>query len=176
VRHQQAEDRGPEYFLQPEVLRGFAAVERSGLVYDFLCRAPQLPTAAAVARRFPGLKLVLEHAGKPPIATGELSTWAAALEPLHETPNVACKLSELTTQADWSSWRPADLAPCVAHAVNVFGYERLMWGSGWPICLLASSYERTLTATRELLPSAGPDQLRQVFRHSAVSWYGLDLS
>lgn len=176
VRHQQAEDRGARYFLGPGVLRGFEAVERSGLVYDFLCRAPQLPTLAAVARRFPELRIVLEHAGKPPIAAGGFSAWAAALEPLHETPNVACKLSELITQAEWSSWTAADLRPYAAHGVGVFGYERLMWGSGWPICLLASPYERTIAATLECLPGATPPELARLFRESAVAWYGLHLA
>jgi L-fuconolactonase len=175
VRHQQAEDLGPGYFLERQVLRGFEAVERSGLVYDVLCRAPQLPAVPAVARAFPGLKLVLEHAGKPPIGSGGFAAWAGALEPLHDLPNVACKLSELITQADWSSWKPADLRPYTSHVVEVFGYDRVMWGSGWPICLLASSYEQTIATTLDGLAGATAGERAQVFRDNAVAWYGLVL-
>lgn len=176
VRHQQAEDGDARWFLDPRVLRGFETVERSGLAYDFLCRAHQLPTASAVARACPGLKIVLEHAGKPPIGSGGFAAWAAALEPLASTPNVCCKLSELITLADWSSWTPADLRPYTSHVVQVFGYERVMWGSGWPICLLASSYQQTIDATLDTLPDATASQLALVFRDNAIVWYGLDVS
>jgi L-fuconolactonase len=176
VRHQQAEDGDARWFLDPRVLRGFEAVERSGLVYDFLCRAHQLPCTSAIARTFPGLRLVLEHAGKPHIGTRGFAEWAAALEPLHSTPNVCCKLSELTTQAEWSSWTPADLRPYISHVMQVFGYQRVMWGSGWPICLLASSYQQTIDVTLDALPGATQTELALVFRDNAIAWYGLDLS
>ena len=176
VRHQQAEDEGAQWFLRPEVLRGFEAVEKSGLGYDFLCRSHQLSTVPVVARSFPDLKIVLEHAGKPPIDSGGFFDWAAALEPLHATPNVCCKLSELITQADWSSWTPADLRSYTDHIVKVFGYQRMMWGSGWPICLLASSYRQTIDATLDSLPGATAGERALVFRDNAVAWYGLDVS
>ena len=175
VRHQQAEDGDAGWFLQPAVMRGFEAVEKSGLCYDFLCRSHQLATASTVARAFPGLKIILEHAGKPPITTGDFSAWATAIESLRSAPTVCCKLSELTTQADWSSWSSADLRPYISHLVNIFGYGRMMWGSGWPICLLASSYERTIAATLDCLPGATARELELVFRDNAVGWYGLDL-
>ncbi len=173
VRHQQAEDKDSQWFLRPEVLRGLEAVQKSGLCYDFLCRSHQLHATAKVAKTLPGLKIVLEHAGKPPIKSRAFSQWAAAMDPLASTPNVCCKLSELTTQADWSSWTTADLRPYIAHAVSVLGYDRLLWGSGWPICLLASTYERTITATLESLPDPTDRDLELVFRENAIGWYGL---
>jgi len=176
VRHQQAEDGGATWFLAPQVMRGFETVEQSGLVYDFLCRSPQLSAVSTIAKSFPGLKIVLEHAGKPPVSKGGFQDWAAALEPLQAAPNVCCKLSELVTQADWSSWRPGDLRPYVSHIVKVFGYQRVMWGSGWPICLLASSYQQTISATLDNLPAATASDRALVFRDNAVAWYGLDAS
>jgi len=175
VRHQRAEDGDAGWFLQPDVLRGLEAVEKSGLCYDFLCRAHQLATASEVARRFPGLSIVLEHAGKPPIKSRGFAGWASAIEQLGPARNVCCKLSELTTQADWSSWNRADLQPYVSLVATVFGYDRIMWGSGWPICLLASSYEETIAATVDCLAGATAADLRRVFRENAVRWYGLDL-
>lgn len=175
VRHQQAEDESARWFLAPEAMRGFEAVQTSGLAYDFLCRSHQVACVAAVARSFPALRIVLEHAGKPPISAGGFATWAAALEPLAAMPNVCCKLSELITQADWSSWTPADLRPYVAHIVKVFGPRRIMWGSGWPICLLASSYQQTIDAMLASLPGATAAELALVFRDNAVTWYGLDM-
>ncbi len=175
VRHQQAEDESARWFLAPEALRGFEAVQKSGLAYDFLCRSHQLACVAAVARSFPALRIVLEHAGKPLIGADGFATWAAALEPLAETPNVCCKLSELITQANWSSWTPADLRPYVAHIMEVFGSRRIMWGSGWPICLLASSYQQTIDAMLASLSGATAADLALVFRDNAVTWYGLDM-
>ena len=176
MRHQQAEDEGPRWFLEPDVMRGFAAVERSGLVYDFLCRAPQLACVSEVARSFPGLRIVLEHAGKPPVAARRFADWARALELLNAAPNVCCKLSELIVQADWSSWTVTDLQPYVAHAAEVFGYRRLMWGGGWPICLLASSYRETIAVVLDNLPGATDSERASVFRDNAITWYGLDMS
>lgn len=176
VRHQQAEDGDARWFLRSEVMRGFEAVEKSGFCYDFLCRSHQLSTASTIAQTFPGLKIVLEHAGKPPIETKAFAEWASAIDLLQSTPKVCCKLSELITQADWSSWNRADLQPYISHAVRVFGYERIMWGSGWPICLLASSYEQTISVTLDNLPSATARELKLVFRDNATEWYGLDIS
>jgi L-fuconolactonase len=176
VRHQRAEDEDAQWFLRADVLRGFEAVEKSGLCYDFLCRAHQLHAAAKVAGMFPRLKVILEHAGKPPVKSRAIDEGASALDPLQRTPNVCCKLSELITQADWSSWTVADVQPYISHAVRVLGYDRVMWGSGWPICLLASSYEQTITATRASLPEATDRELRLLFRENAVGWYGLDVS
>ena len=174
VRHQRAEDEDAQWFLRPEVMRGFEAVEKSGLRYDFLCRSHQLHAVAKIAEKFPGLTVILEHAGKPPIKSRGFAEWALALDPLQGTPNVCCKLSELITQADWASWTVADVQPYVSHAVRVLGYQRVMWGSGWPICLLASSYEKTIAAVRECLPGAADRELRLVFRENALNWYGLD--
>jgi L-fuconolactonase len=176
VRHQQAEDEGPRWFVEPEVMRGFAAVEKSGLVYDFLCRAPQLACVSEVAKSFPGLRIVLEHTGKPPVAAHEYADWARALEPLHAAANVCCKLSELVIQADWSSWSVADFQPYVVHAAEVLGYRRLMWGGGWPICLLASSYQETIAVVLDNLPAATDAERSQVFRDNAIAWYGLAMS
>ena len=104
-----------------------------------------------------------------------IAEWAAAMDRLQPLPNVCCKLSELITQADWSSWTLPDVQPFISHAVRALGYQRVMWGSGWPICLLASSYEQTITVTRESLPDATDSELRLLFRENAVGWYGLEL-
>ncbi len=176
VRHQRAEDMEARWFLRPEVLRGLEAVEESGLCYDLLCRCHQLHTVAGVAQKFPGLSIVLEHCGKPPIKSGGFEEWAAALDMLQGARNVCCKLSELITQADWSSWRQADLQPYVSHVIRALGYERVMWGSGWPICLMASTYEQTISTIIDSLPGAGRWELERLFRDNAVAWYGLAVS
>lgn len=174
VRHQQAEDQDARWFLRPDVMRGLGEVEKSGLCYDFLCRSHQLSTASDVARSLPGLKIVLEHAGKPPIKAREFDEWVAAIDLLAPATNVCCKLSELITQADWSAWRAEDVAPYVSHVVKTLGYERVMWGSGWPICLLASSYAQTISTIVASLPGASRQDLKKVFHDNALRWYGLD--
>ena len=110
------------------------------------------------------------------IPAEDLVALAANLEPLHAAANVCCKLSELIIQADWSSWTVADLRPYVAHAAEVFGYRRLMWGSGWPICLMASSFRQTIDAVLDNLPDATDSDRALVFRDNAIALYGLDVS
>lgn len=174
VRHQTAEDQGPNWFLRPEVLRGFSAVERSGLTCDLLCGCHQLHTVAELADRFPSLRIVLEHAGKPRIREREFDKWSRAIGTLSSRENVCCKISELLTLADWESWSVDSVRPYLHRCVEVFGYERLMWGSGWPVCLVASPYVETLTVMMDNLPGAGPLDVYKVFRSNALKWYALN--
>ena len=173
VRHQQAEDGDFDWFLQDRVLSNLKILAQSGLPYDFLCRPHQLNTLSKVAIEVPMLRIILEHAGKPEIKLGKFDDWAAAIEPLRDTPNVCCKVSELLPQAEGTAWSSSVLRPYISHIVSVFGYDRIIWGSGWPICLLASDYERTISAILENVESATENDLRLMFRENAIRWYRL---
>ena len=175
IRHLVHDEPDPEWLLRGDVLRGLSAVADSGLVYDLLVRARELPAATEVARRLPGLRLVLDHLAKPPISTRQTEPWATAVREIALLPNVACKLSGLVTEADWSSWHAADLMPYIAHAVEVFGSDRLMWGSDWPVCTLAASYSEVFETMVEILSDLVGDQLESVLGRCAASTYGLQL-
>ena len=155
VRHQVHDEPDPDWLLRDRVLDGLAAVAAAGLVYDLLVRERELPAARVVAERLPELTLVVDHLAKPRIREGATEPWAGDLAALARHPNVACKVSGLVTEADWDAWTPTQLVPYVRHAVDVFGPERLLFGSDWPVCLLAAGYDQVVAATAEALERAG---------------------
>lgn len=176
IRHQVHDERDADWLLGGPVLRGLAAVRDRGLTFDLLVRERELPAALAVVRRFPDLRFVLDHAAKPPIATRAMpSGWADGITQLAAAPNVWCKLSGLVTEADWRAWTLDDLRPYVAHIVTSFGPSRIVFGSDWPVCLLAASYERVAQAARRLVAElvAHEKQRAPIFGANAVAAYEL---
>jgi L-fucono-1,5-lactonase len=157
IRHQVHDEPDPGWLLRDQVLRGLAAVASAGLAYDLLVRERELPAARTVARRLPELPLVVDHLAKPRIRQGVTDPWAQELAALARQPNVACKVSGLVTEADWDTWTAAQLAPYVRRAAEAFGPERLLFGSDWPVCLLAAGYAEVVAATEEALELAGLD-------------------
>jgi L-fuconolactonase len=146
VRHQVHDEPDADWLLRDDVRRGLRAVQKAELAYDLLVRARELPAALDVARRFPDLRLVVDHAAKPPIATGELEPWAERMAPFAELEHVCCKVSGLVTEADWTRWAPDDFVPYVSRLFEWFGESRLLFGSDWPVCLLAASYDEVVAA------------------------------
>jgi L-fuconolactonase len=144
VRHQVHDEADPQWLLRPDVERGIEALEREGLVYELLVRARELPAALELARRHPGVRFVVDHLAKPPVRGGDQSAWANGLAALASLPNVSCKLSGLVTEADWSTWTPTELLPYLRRALDWFGPERSMFGSDWPVCLLAADYDEVV--------------------------------
>jgi L-fuconolactonase len=174
IRHQVENEPDDEWLLRPEVVAGLSAVASAGLAYDLLVRAPQLPAAASLAARLPELRLVLDHAAKPPIAAGEWEPWASGVAALAARENVVCKLSGLVTEADWTGWEVGHLRRYVDHVLDVFGPGRLLFGSDWPVCELAASYEVVVDAAIALTGSLSDAERLAVFEHNARTVYGLD--
>jgi L-fuconolactonase len=175
VRHQVHDEPDPAWLLREDVGHGLAAVADAGVVYDLLVREQELPAARAVAERLPGLSLVVDHLAKPRIRERAMDPWAGELAALAHHPNVACKVSGLVTEADWDAWTPDQLVPYVRHAAEVFGPERLLFGSDWPVCLLAAGYAEVVVATAEALDRAGltPAERDAVFGANARRLYRL---
>jgi L-fuconolactonase len=173
IRHQVHDEPDPDWLRRDDVRRGLAAVQHRGLAYDLLVRARELPAATDTVRRFPELRFVLDHIAKPRIADGRDEPWARQLPALAAQPNVSVKLSGMVTEATWASWTPEDLRPFVGRVVEWFGTERLMFGSDWPVCLLAGSYEDVVAALTAVLPAMSPDELAQVFGGNARRVYRL---
>ncbi|MDT0570025.1 amidohydrolase family protein [Streptomyces sp. DSM 3412] len=173
IRHQVQGEPDPRWLTRPDVRRGLAAVAGAGLVYDLLVKPHQLPAAVEAAAGLPDLTFVLDHAAKPPIASGELEPWAGEIRRLAALPNTVCKLSGLVTEADWHSWRVAHLVPYADTVLDAFGPERLMYGSDWPVCRLASDYAEVLDTADSLMSGLGEAERREVFAGTAVRVYGL---
>ena len=169
IRHQVHDEPDPRWLLRDDVQRGIEAVGEAGLVYDLLVRTRELPAAVDTARRHSEMRFVIDHAAKPRIAGGLMDLgWEDAIAPLADLPNVACKISGLVTEADWKRWTEEDLEPYVRRVLGWFGSERCMFGTDWPVCLLAASYERVVTTMRALI---GDDE--SVFGGTAAAVYGI---
>nr|WP_051731588.1 amidohydrolase family protein [Kitasatospora phosalacinea] len=173
VRHQVQSEPDPQWLLRPDVLRGLAAVADAGLAYDLVVRPHQLAAATGAAARLPQLTFVLDHLGKPPIAVGGLAAWAGSLRAFAARPNTRGKLSGLVTEADRRGWTTADLRPCAEAALECFGPERLMFGSDWPVCLLAADYAEVVSAAEELTAGLSGPERGAVFGGTAARVYGL---
>jgi len=173
IRHQVHDEPDAEWLLRPDVQRGLAAVRDAGMAYDVLVRPRELPAALATAKALPDMRFVIDHIAKPLIASGEIDAWSGLLEPFRSLPHVSCKLSGMITEADWASWTPADLKPYVHRTVDIFGTERVMYGSDWPVSLLAGSYGAVKSALEEVLPPLSPEERANVFGGNAIRFYGL---
>jgi L-fucono-1,5-lactonase len=173
IRHQAHDEPDPDWLTRDDVVRGVGAVGRAGLVYDLLVRPRELPAALGLARRLPDVRFVIDHVAKPPIAAGAREPWASLIDPFGELPNVACKVSGMVTEADWSSWTPADLQPYVDHVVDVFGPDRLLFGSDWPVCLLAATYEEVFATARQVVKRLSQDERDAIFGGTAAAIYRL---
>ena len=173
LRHQVQSEPDPDWLTRPDVLRGLAAVAQAGLVYDLVITPGQLGQATRAAAAVPGLRFVLDHLGKPPIASGRTEPWAADLRSLAALPNTSAKLSGLVTEADWHHWKVADLSPYAEVALDAFGPARMMFGSDWPVSTLAASYFDVLAAARDLTAGLSPAEREAVFFGTATSVYGL---
>ncbi|MDQ7810598.1 amidohydrolase family protein [Amycolatopsis sp. A133] len=174
IRHQVETEPDDDWLLRPEVMAGLSTVAAAGLAFDLLIRPAQLPAATEVALRLPHLRLVLDHAAKPPIAAGEWEPWASGVAALAARENVVCKLSGLVTEANWSGWEVGHLRRYVDHVLEVFGPARLLFGSDWPVCELAASYELVVDAAIALTGSLSDAERLAVFEHNARATYRLD--
>lgn len=175
IRHQVHDEADPAWLERPDVRSGLRAVAAAGLTYDLLVRTRELPAAASTAAALPELCFVVDHLAKPPLAGGDIGEWAAALEPFRHLPNVSAKLSGLVTEADWQTWGTGDLRPAVDVALDVFGPARLVFGSDWPVCLLAARYEQVVDAAETTVAGLDPAERDSVFGGNAMRIYRLEV-
>jgi L-fuconolactonase len=173
IRHQVHDEPDPAWLAQADVRRGLGEVASAGLVYDLLVRARELPAAIDAAVALPELRFVLDHAAKPAIVSHVREPWTQLIRRLAGLANVSCKLSGLVTEADWAKWQPDELRPYVETVLEAFGPSRLMFGSDWPVCLLAASYERVVDTARELTAELTATEQARVFGGTAIETYGL---
>jgi len=173
IRHQVHDEADAEWLARKDVRRGITAVGKAGLTYDILVRARELPAALAMVRALPDMRFVIDHIAKPPIASGAIDEWATRLKPLGALPNVFCKLSGMVTEADWKKWRVAQLAPYVRRVLEWFGPGRCVFGSDWPVCLVAASYAQVIDACRTAIGTVSSSERERIFGANAAELYGL---
>jgi L-fuconolactonase len=133
----------------------------------------QLPAAFALAQRFPNQPFALDHTAKPSIKDGAMLPWCEQIRELAKLPNVTCKLSGMVTEADWRDWRTEDFKPFLDVVFEAFGPNRLMYGSDWPVCLLAGSYEKVFGLVKDYVSQVGAEAEAKIFGENAAKFYGL---
>jgi len=170
VRHLVESEPADDWLVQPEVILGLQRLAAYGLTYDLLVHTRHLRHARTVAEKCHDLRLVIDHLAKPPIAKNGFDEWARNFKPLADYPNMYCKLSGLVTEANWNSWTTGDLRPYVEYALEVFGPRRLIFGSDYPVCLLAASYERVLESFQQII---GDEHHDWIFAENARDFYQL---
>jgi len=162
------------WVIQPLVLENLRVLADHDFPFDFLVRPQHLPHVLQVLERVPNLRAVIDHIAKPRIKDQVLEPWGAQISAIARYENIHCKLSGMVTEADHANWTPADLKPYIDHTVNCFGLERVMFGSDWPVSLLASPYDRVIGALEEVLaPALDEDSMAHVFGGNAARFYGI---
>lgn len=146
-----------------------------GLSFDICIYHPQLADAIELVRRCPDVRFVLDHIGKPGIRAGLVEPWRTELRELARHDNVWCKISGVATEADHSAWTEAEVAPYITHAIDCFGYDRVMFGGDWPVAELATTYRRWVDCVDTVIAGATPSERRKLYRDNAIAFYRLAL-
>lgn len=175
IRHQVHDEKDPDWIARKDVIRGIRAVGDADLTYDLLTKQRELPACLQAVDANPDMRFVIDHIAKPLIADGETEPWATRLEELAKRPNVFCKLSGLVTEANWAHWTSSDLSPYVYRVIEWFGEDRVMYGSDWPVCLLASDYSTVKTTMEQILGETQNEMQAKVFGINAANFYQLEL-
>jgi L-fuconolactonase len=173
VRHVVQDEPDPRFLLGEDFVRGLRQLHAFGLTYDLLLYPQQLPAAVELVAAMPEQPFVLDHLAKPRIKAGQLEPWRRDIEALARHPHVCCKLSGLVTEAAWRGWRRADFTPYLDVAVAAFGPERLMFGSDWPVCLLAGEYAEVVEIVREHCGRLSVGEQAALWGGTAARFYGL---
>jgi len=173
IRHVLQDEKDDRYAVREDFQRGIGVLRKFNLVYDILIYEKQLPAAIELVDRFPNQVFVLDHVAKPKIREKILSPWQENMKSLARRANVYCKLSGMATEADHGGWEPADLRPYIDVVMEAFGPKRLMFGSDWPVCLLAVTYQKWVDAVRGFIAKLSESEQNRVMGGTAVEAYKL---
>ena len=174
IRHVVQGERDPEFLSRSAFRNGIKQLQRYNFTYDILIYPHQLKAAIDFAAAFPEQKFVLDHLAKPYIKKGLIDEWHGDLKKLAALDNVWCKVSGLVTEANWQQHKPTDFVPYIEAALEAFGIDRLMFGSDWPVCLVAESYENVVKIAYEVLKKFSKDEQEKFFGLNAIRFYNLN--
>jgi len=173
VRHVLQDEPDDKFMLKDSFLRGIRLLKEFDLVYELLIYPKHLPFAVQMVKEFPDQKFVLDHIAKPLISDKILSPWKGGIQQLALQPNVSCKLSGMVTEASWKGWSKSDFVPYLDVIFDAFGPSRLMIGSDWPVCTLASGYKDTLQIVIDYINPVSPADLELILGRNAERIYTL---
>ena len=168
IAQAEADDR---FLARPEFVRGVGHLKSFGLTYDILTFPRQLPAAIELVGKLPGQKFVVDHLAKPEIAAKKIEPWAGMMREIATHPNVYCKLSGMVTEADWKNWKAADFEPYLDVVFDAFGPERLMFGSDWPVCLVAASDAQVKDIVESYVDRHAPKAKAAIFGENVKRFY-----
>jgi L-fuconolactonase len=172
-RHIVQGEPDPAFLIREDFCRGIQLLSKYNFTYDILVYPVQLPAVAAFVQQFPDHRLVIDHLAKPYIKTGDVDNWAKQMRAIAQHPHVYCKLSGMVTEADWNNWEPAHFAPFLEVCLEVFGADRLLFGSDWPVCQVAGSYTQVKGIVTDFISHLSAAEQAKIMGGNAVHFYRL---
>ena len=161
------------FLSQPSFIKGVQMLEKHGFTYDLLIYHHQLPEALAFMKEITRTQIVIDHIAKPSIATNDIRDWAKQMRAMAALPNVFCKVSGMVTEGKWAGWKYDDFVPYLDVVFEAFGTERLMYGSDWPVCLVAASYDEQFSIVRNYLKDFSASEKDRILGGNAKRFYNL---
>ena len=172
-RHVVQAEADHNFMLRPNFLNGIAALEKYNFTYDILIFPHQLGAALELVRRFPNQKFIIDHIAKPYIKDGFYDGWATLMKAISQHPNVYCKLSGMATEADYNNWTPAQIERYMQLVLDAFGANRILFGSDWPVCLVAGNYTKTKELVTNFIAKLSSEELEAIMGGNAIQFYNL---
>ena len=162
-----------DFCIQPNFIDGVKTLSRHGLSFDLCIFHPQLANAIRLVEQCPDVQFILDHIGKPDIKNQLFEPWKQEIKVLADFPNVHCKISGVVTEADHDNWSLDNVEPYIDHVIACFGFDRVIYGSDWPVSTLATDYRRWVETLQASVSGCSPEELRKLFRDNAVRFYKL---
>ena len=179
-RHVLHDESDINFMLRPAFLKGISLLKKYGFTYDVLIFPNHLSNTLKLVKAFPEQPFVIDHIAKPPIKKGTISVgipsekqWQKALKAVADHKNVSCKISGMVTEADWTHWQQADFTPYIDAVVELFGIDRIMYGSDWPVCTLAATYEKQFAIVKHHFSTLSETEQEKFFGGNAIQFYNL---
>lgn len=173
-RHIVQSEPDDRFLVRNDFARGIACLQEFGFTYDILIYPRQMPAAIELTTKLSGQRFAIDHMAKPEIRTNDCASWAAHMMEIAKNPNVYCKVSGLVTEANWRRWKKEDFTPYLDVVFKAFGPERLLFGSDWPVCLLAARYRQVKQILEEYLENCRAGDKEKIFGDNAIRFYGLN--
>jgi L-fuconolactonase len=172
-RHIAQAEPDDSFLAREDFVKAVAQLRPFGFTYDILIYPKQLPAAIELVGRLPEQRFVIDHLAKPEIKAGKTAPWAAQMREIAQNRNVFCKISGLVTEADWKHWKPDDFKPYLDIVFDAFAADRLMFGSDWPVCLLAATYRQVKQLMVEYVKGYSEADKEKFFGGNTARFYGL---